>query len=136
MSVPKDKIKFALYLYPETLERVRELYRQDDCISRSEFIEKAVRFYVGYLTAEDPSNYLPNLFLSNMRSIASESNSRTNRMLFKLAVEQAMMMMNVLAANYDIAPETLARLRGSCVQEVKRLNGTFSLEDAVDWQKG
>ena len=56
-------------------------------------------------------------------------------MLFKLAVEQAMMM-NVLAANYDIAPETLARLRGSCVQEVKRLNGTFSLEDAVDWQKG
>ena len=135
MSVPKDKIKFALYLYPETLERVRELYRQDDCISRSEFIEKAVRFYVGYLTAEDPSNYLPNLFLSNMRSIASESNSRTNRMLFKLAVEQARMM-NVLAANYDIAPETLARLRGSCVQEVKRLNGTFSLEDAVDWQKG
>lgn len=135
MSVPKDKIKFALYLYPETLERVRELYRQDDCISRSEFIEKAVRFYVGYLTAEDPSNYLPNLFLSNMRSIASESNSRTNRMLFKLAVEQAMMM-NVLATNYDIAPETLARLRGSCVQEVKRLNGTFSLEDAVDWQKG
>ena len=135
MSVPKDKIKFALYLYPETLERVRELYRQDDCISRSEFIEKAVRFYVGYLTAEDPSNYLPNLFLSNMRSIASESNSRTNRMLFKLAVEQAMMM-NVLAANYDIAPETLARLRGSCVQEVKRLNGMFSLEDAVDWQKG
>ena len=135
MSVPKDKIKFALYLYPETLERVRGLYRQDDCISRSEFIEKAVRFYVGYLTAEDPSNYLPNLFLSNMRSIASESNSRTNRMLFKLAVEQAMMM-NVLAANYDIAPETLARLRGSCVQEVKRLNGTFSLEDAVDWQKG
>ncbi len=135
MSVPKDKIKFALYLYPETLERVRALYRQDDCISRSEFIEKAVRFYVGYLTAEDPSNYLPNLFLSNMRSIASESNSRTNRMLFKLAVEQAMMM-NVLAANYDIAPETLARLRGSCVQEVKRLNGTFSLEDAVDWQKG
>ena len=135
MSVPKDQIKFALYLYPETLERVSELYRQDDCISRSEFIEKAVRFYVGYLTAEDPSNYLPNLFLSNMRSIASESNSRTNRMLFKLAVEQAMMM-NVLAANYDIAPETLARLRGSCVQEVKRLNGTFSLEDAVDWQKG
>ena len=135
MSVPKDKIKFALYLYPETLERVRELYRQDDCISRSEFIEKAVRLYVGYLTAEDPSNYLPNLFLSNMRSIASESNSRTNRMLFKLAVEQAMMM-NVLAANYDIAPETLARLRGSCVQEVKRLNGTFSLEDAVDWRKG
>ena len=55
MSVPKDKIKFALYLYPETLERVRELYRQDDCISRSEFIEKAVRFYVGYLTAEDPA---------------------------------------------------------------------------------
>lgn len=135
MSVPKDKIKFAAYLYPETLNKIKELYRVDDCSSKSEFIEKAVRFYIGYLTAEDKSNYLPNMFLSNMRAIASESDNRVSRMLFKLAVEQAMMM-NIMAANYDIEPGTLSRLRGSCVEEVKRLGGSFSMKDAVEWQKG
>lgn len=135
MSVSKDKIKFAAYLYPETLDKIRELYRGNDCSSKSEFIEKAVRFYIGYLTAEDKSNYLPNMFLSNMRAIAYESDNRVSRMLFKLAVEQAMMM-NIMAANYDIEPGTLSRLRGSCVEEVKRLGGSFSMKDAVEWQKG
>ena len=135
MSVSKDKIKFAAYLYPETLDKIKELYRGDDCSSKSEFIEKAVRFYIGYLTAEDKSNYLPNMFLSNMRAIASESDNRVSRILFKLAVEQAMMM-NIMAANYDIEPDTLSRLRGSCVEEVKRLGGSFSMKDAVEWQNG
>ena len=135
MSVSKDKIKFAAYLYPETLDKIKELYRGNDCSSKSEFIEKAVRFYIGYLTAEDKSNYLPNMFLSNMRAIASESDNRVSRMLFKLAVEQAMMM-NIMAANYDIEPGTLSRLRGSCVEEVKRLGGSFSMKDAVEWQNG
>ena len=135
MSVPKDKIKFAAYLHPETLDKIKELYRGDDCSSKSEFIEKAVRFYIGYLTAEDKSNYLPNMFLSNMRAIASESDNRMSRMLFKLTVELAMVM-NLMAANYEIDPETLERLRGSCVREVKRLNGSFTMDDAVDWQKG
>ena len=135
MSVSKDKIKFAAYLYPETLDKIRELYRGNDCSSKSEFIEKAVRFYIGYLTAEDKSNYLPNMFLSNMRAIAYESDNRVSRMLFKLAVEQAMMM-NIMAANYDIEPGTLSRLRGSCVEEVKRLGGSFSMKDAVEWQNG
>lgn len=135
MSVSKDKIKFATYLYPETLDKIKELYRGDDCSSKSEFIEKAVRFYIGYLTAEDKSNYLPNMFLSNMRAIASESDNRMSRMLFKLTVEQAIMM-NIMAANYDIEPGTLSRLRGSCVEEVKRLGGSFSMKDAVEWQNG
>lgn len=135
MSVSKDKIKFAAYLHPETLDKIKELYRGDDCSSKSEFIEKAVRFYIGYLTAEDKSNYLPNMFLSNMRAIASESDNRVSRILFKLAVEQAMMM-NIMAANYDIEPGTLSRLRGSCVEEVKRLGGSFSMKDAVEWQNG
>ena len=57
------------------------------------------------------------------------------RMIFKLAVELAVMM-NVVAANNNIDPVSLERLRGECVKEVKRLNGSFSFDDAVNWQKG
>lgn len=135
MAISKDKVKFPLWFYPETRDYVRELYRSDGCRSQSEFIEKAIRFYVGYITAGEDQSYLPNAFLSSMKSIIAESDNRQSRMLFKLAVEMAMMM-NLIAASQDIDPVSLERLRGECVKEVKRLNGGFSLEDAYEWQRG
>lgn len=131
----ENKKKFALWVYPETLETVSELYRDDNCESKSEFIEKAIRFYAGYLTAEDKSAFLPTVVTSTLKSIVAESDNRQSRLLFKLAVELAMLQ-NVVAASQEIDPESLERLRGECVREVKRLNGGFSLNDAVTWQKG
>ena len=135
MAPPKDKTRFTLWLYPETMAKVETLYSKEGCVSRSDFIEKAIRFYIGFLTAEDPSSFLPNMFLSNMRGIVSESDDKQNRLLFKMAVEIAIMQ-NIIASMQDIDPASLARVRGECVKEVKRLNGNFSFEDAVDWQKG
>ena len=115
MPTPKNKRKFALWLYPETLEKIGQLYTADDCRSKSEFIEKAVQ--------------------SSMKSIVAESDNRICRLLFKMAVELAVTM-NVVAANSDIDDITLERLKGECVKEVKRLNGNFTFKDANDWQKG
>ena len=114
MAAPKDKYKFALWLYPETLAKVKELYRK--------FIEKAIRFYIGFLTAEDKSNFLPNMFLSNMRGIVSESDTRISRLLFKMSVEMAIMM-NLLAFEYQVDPDVLQRLRGECVKDAIQLAG-------------
>ena len=47
MKAVKDKIRFALWLKPETMEKVRTASAQDDCGSLSEFIEKAVLAYLG-----------------------------------------------------------------------------------------
>ena len=130
MSVSKDKIKLAAYLYPETLDKIKELYRGDDCSSKSEFIGKAVRFYIGYLTAEDKSNYLPNMFLSNMRAIASESDNRMSRMLFKLTVATDMNV-GILSDAYQFSVESLRRRRAESVKNVKQTNGILSLEKRV-----
>ena len=129
----EDKRKFALWLHPETLEQVDAAYKKDDCRSKSEFIEKAVRFYLSYLAAADDSSLLPNAFLSSMKSIVSESDNRIGRLLFKLAVEMAVMS-NILAAMDDVDDVTLSRLRGECVKAVKQINGAFTMEDAVKWQ--
>lgn len=110
------------------------LYEDDNCKSRSEFIEKAVRFYAGYLSTQNAREYLPNVVISTLKSIVAESDNRQNRMMFKLAVEIAIMQ-NLVALQQDIDPLSLERLRGDCVKEVKRLNGSFSFEDALDWQK-
>ena len=37
---------------------------------------------------------------------------------------------------YEVDPDSLARLRGECIKEVKRTNGGFNMEDAVAWQNG
>lgn len=131
----ENKKKFALWMYPDTLEKVEEIYREDNCGSRSEFIEKAVKFYIGYLTAEKKDGYLPSVVTSTLKAIVAESDNRTSRMLFKIAVELAVLQ-NVVAATNEIDEATLNRLRGECVKEVKRLNGSLSFDDAVDWQKG
>ena len=44
--------------------------------------------------------------------------------------------MNVLASMAEIDDIDLARLRGNCVDEVKRINGMLSFDDAVEWQSG
>lgn len=131
----ENKKKFALWMYPETYEKVESLYKEDNCDSRSEFIEKAVLFYAGYLTSQNRDGYLPSVVTSTLKAIIAESDNRTSRMLFKIAVELAVLQ-NVVAATNEIDEVTLNRLRGECVKEVKRLNGSLSFDDAVDWQKG
>ena len=130
-----DKNKFALWAYPETLERVEKLYREDGCKSRSEFIEKAINFYCGYLTAENYREYFPSVIVSTVKGSLDSFENRMASLLFKTAVELSMML-HMTAANYDIDEEMLSRLRGMCVKEVKRLHGTVSLDDAVKFQKG
>ena len=129
-----EKNKYTIWMYPETWEKVKELYKEAGCPRKSDFIEQAVRFYVGYMTAENKANFLPNMFLSNMRSIVRESDNRNSRILFKLAVEIAMVE-NILANLSKYDPLSVERLRGQCIEEVKGINGMMRFEDAVDWQE-
>ena len=48
----QNKVKFPLWAYPETMTDVEVHYKNDNCKSQSEFIEKAIKFYVGYLDEE------------------------------------------------------------------------------------
>ena len=130
-----DKNKFALWIYPETLERVEKLYRGDGCKSRSEFIEKAINFYCGYLTAENYKEYFPEAIVSTVQGSLDGFENRMASLIFKYAVELAMMM-QVTAASFQVDEETLSRLRGNCVNDVKRLNGRINFDDAVKYQKG
>ena len=128
----ENKKKFALWMYPDTLQKVGEIYRGDNCESKSEFIEKAVNFYIGYLTSEDNKSFLPSIVTSTLKSIVAESDNRTSRILFKIAVELAILQ-NIVAATNEIDDVSLKRLR---VKEVTRLKGSLDFDDALDWQKG
>ena len=135
MSKKEVKRRFQLWIKPSTLELAKKLREEDNCSSIGEFIEKAVIFYAGYLSSENNKKYLPNIVTSTLKGIVAESDNRISRVLFKLAVELAMTM-NILAVDRQVDKIALERLRGECVEEVKRLNGSLTFDDAVAWQKG
>ena len=130
----EGKRKFALWIEESTLEQGRKWYKADNCSSQSEFIDKAIHFYIGFISTENGSDYLPKIIISTLKGIVNDSDNRIRRILFKLAVEQAITM-NVVAATCNISREQLERLRGTCVAQVKRTNGAYSFEDAFGFQK-
>ena len=129
------KTRIPVWLYPSTLEVMDRALETANCKSRSEFLEKAALFYAGYVSGQDACEFLPAALTDALRSTVHDSENRTCRLLFKLAVELDMVM-NVLAAGMEVPQEDLDRLRGRCVREVKSTNGSVTLKDAVDYQKG
>ena len=133
--MPNTKIKFQMRISPDTEQQIQAAMPLSNCQSKNEFAESALRFYCGYLSAQNCSEYLPPLFVSALRGTVQDSENRICRLLFKLAVELDMTM-NILAAGMEIPEDQLRALRGRCVQEVKKTRGAVSLDDAVAYQRG
>ena len=121
-----DKVKISVWIEPSLLEEADRMVGKDDSRNRSEFIAKAIRAYLGYIYAKDGTSMLPNYFLSSLKAMLSQTDTRFGRMIFKVAVELAMVQ-NILASIQEIYPVSLERLRGECVKEVKRTNGGFTM---------
>ena len=62
----KGKEKFALWITPECKQLVDDCYADDQCQSRSEYIEKAIWFYSGFLHAGKADRYLPKALQQQM----------------------------------------------------------------------
>lgn len=128
-----NKEKFALWAYPETLEEVGEVYEQDNCRSKSEFIEKAIKFYLGYIKQERNVNYLSPMITSTMEAVINGCEQRMNRNMFKIAVELGKIAHTLAAAN-DVDEDTLRELHAMCVDEVRHINGCINFNSAVRFQ--
>ncbi len=107
--MPREKIKFALRMSPETQQLVRELYPRDNCRTQNEFIEKAIRFYSGYVSGQDACEFLPAALTDALRSTVRDSENRTCRLLFKLAVELGMMSLIASSATRNARRKTVNR---------------------------
>ena len=119
---------------PVTVTRMDSLLKLDNCASRSEFIEKAVRFYIGYLTTEDTSQFLGKALVSSLQGIIEENNNRQRSLLFKLCVELNMAV-HTIAAHFRADEINRRELRAFAVQEVKETNGQISFDHALDVQR-
>lgn len=130
-----DKTRHTVWLPEETWDEVESHYQMDNCSTKNEYIENAIRFYTGYLNAQNSSAYLPRLISETLEANLGALGDRIGRLLFKLSVEESMMM-HIIASDTDVDIPTLDRLRGRCVMDVKRTNGGLSFNEVLKFQKG
>lgn len=130
----KVKKKTTFWLPPDIIDRMDSWLKADNCRSRNEFVEKALRFYMGYLGTEDNTAYLSKAILTAIQGTLEDNNNRLCRIIFKWAVELNMMC-HTIAAHFRTDNIYTRELRGFAVDEVKRTNGQVSFEDAVQHQR-
>lgn len=110
-------------------------YKKNNCSTQSEFIEKAIRFFVGYLHADEDGSFLPEVLSQELDGKLELLAKRIGRMLFKLSVDDAVMS-NLIAYETSLDRQKMLELRNKCIQDVRRTNGEIDLMDAYQFQKG
>ena len=114
----------------EVVDKLEKHYKDDGSRSKSEFVERAINFYCGYVTAENYREFFPKVVLSTIQGTLDSFENRMATLLFKMAVELSVLN-RVTAATVDVEELNLTRLRGRCVEDVKRINGCISFAQAV-----
>ena len=117
------KEKFALYLTPEKKARLERRYQEDGSRSITGFIERAIDFYLDYLSANNAGLFLPT-------SIKSYLDGRLASLAYKQAVELDMLS-GIIADSFQFSEEDLRRRRAESVRNVKQTNGRISFEKRV-----
>ena len=135
--------RLALRMQPETRRKIEQWYQTDNCRSQNEFVEKAVNFYVDYLSARDNS-LLPTAIKSMIDGRLGILEDYISRRDFTRDVELDLLI-GIIADICQIDLDDLKRRRAESVHNVKATNGLISLEkrtrsrqepewDAEEWQ--
>jgi len=125
------KKKYAFWMRADVKDKIVELYKKDNCSSQSEFIEKAVLFYSDYIMLQNAGDFLPKTLASMISGIVQTTEDRISRVIFKLALEESMLM-HIIAELNELPEPYLNKLRGKCAKEIKRSIGSVNLGVAVN----
>ena len=130
----QNRKKVTLWIKPDILSRMDGWIEADNCKGRGEFTERALRFYMGYLSTEDTTEYLSRTMVSVLQGTIESNTNRICRLLFKLCVELGMAV-NVVAAHFKADRNDLRDLRGFVVDEVKRTNEDINFDHTLEHQR-
>ena len=131
----EDKKRHTVWLTSDAWSQVETSYTKDNCSTKNEYIEKAIRFYTGYLNTQNAASYLPRVLADVLEGKLGALGTRIGKLLFKLVVEQDMIA-NITAAVNEVHLDDVERLRARCIREIRQTNGVINLGDAVRYQNG
>ena len=91
------KEKVPIWMYPDMVKQVDTAYPLHEISSRSEFVCKAVEFYLGFLQSKSNEEYVNKTTLSFLENQLGKLEGRICRQLFRMCVEYSLMA-NVTAS--------------------------------------
>ncbi len=127
--------KYAYWMTPSMVAEISKMMPEANATSKTDFVRKAVAFYIGYIRQQKNINYLAPMLAGAIKSEVRSLGKDVCEMLFKLAVEMGINS-NITAAVNDIEDESLENIRRNVAQEIARVNGILTFEDANEWQNG
>ena len=130
----KGKLKSTIWLTPSVKDKVEAHYRADNCNSQSEFVERAIEFYIGYLNTKNAGAFLPEALSAMLTGTLDGFAGRINSLLFKQGVD-INLMGQIIAYDTELDDGEYERLRGKAIRDMKRTNGRISFKDALDFQR-
>ena len=125
-----SKTHCSYMIEQEVTDKLEKHYKDDGSKTKSEFVERAINFYCGYVTAENYRDFFPKVILSSIKGTLDSFEARMASLLFKLAVELSVLS-EVTAATIDTSELNLHRIRANCVKNVQQTHGFISLIEAV-----
>ena len=129
-----DKQRHTIWIENEIWQDVLNLYKSVNCSTQNEFVEKALKFYIGYLNTQNSSAFLPQVLSTVLIGTMDNFGQRMGSLLYKLAIEQNICN-HILSFDTDMDERDYELLRGRSVREVQRTNGRISFKEALDFQK-
>lgn len=133
MSDNEQKERIGISIDSVTLTKVDAQLKKSGVKSRSEYINIAVDAYLDFLNNETIRNVVSPMFETVVSAKIEDSENRIARIIFKLAVELSMLM-HITAVNGNISETKMKELRRLCTEEVSRLGGQISFENAYRFQ--
>ena len=131
----ENRHRHTVWMDDAVWDQVESHSQKDNCSTKNEYIEKAIQFYSGYLNSERAGDYLPRVLADVLEGKLGALGKRMGHLLFKLAVEEALMG-NLVAAGMKVDLDTLRKTRVRCVKEVRETNGEIDMDAALAYQKG
>ena len=129
------KQKHSYWLRPSQVSEMENMLDEANATSKSDFVTQAIKFYIGYLRQKKCIDFISPLLAQSIKSEIGSVEQNISKMLFKLSVEQSIVN-NVIASQNEIDEDSMEKLRNSCAEEVARLGGVVTFEDAYEWQHG
>lgn len=129
----QKRIKAGLALTQKHLALCDDNLRKAEVNSRNAFVEKAIEYYAGYLSAEQNSKYFEDAFASRAQQKVEQIGKSLGTGQFKIAIELALIS-HILAAQAKITDADFRRLRDKCEYDIRRLEGVQKFEQAYQFQ--
>ena len=115
------KSRHSVWLSDEVWQEVDAFYKLDNCPTRNEFVEKALRQYCGRLHRA---------LQEMLEGTLGVFGDRLGKLLFKLVVEHNMTN-HLLGGDIDMTRDEYNKMRGNSVREVAGTHGNISFRDVL-----